>query len=319
MDFASLDLNLLRVFDAIMGTRNLTAGGERVNLSQPAMSNALLRLRAHFDDPLFVRSGHGMTPTDLASAIAGPIHEALETLDRSLRMQAKFDATKSDREFHICTTDVGGLVLLPYLLIRLGRAAPGIRLRVGQYPMREVRDAFLTGDLDLAIGYMPELNSGIYQQRLFEETYVVIARGKHPRVRERPDLAHFIAESHIVVQSPGTGHSHLREVLEASKCRIQLEVRDFACAPLIVSTTDLIASVPSRLAAVSEKPLNLRVYPHPLDLPSFAIRQFWHERNHHDAANIWLRHQLLDLFGPGSSLLGFKSLSPAAPVAEAGS
>src|SRR6266446_3867907 len=161
LDLSSLDLNLLRVFDAIVRHGNLTAAGEAIGLSQPAMSNALTRLRTHFDDTLFVRAGHGMRPTEYALALAGPIREALEMLEHALRIQAKFNPAKAERTFHICTPDIGEMVFLPGLSKQLRDLAPGVSIKCAQYGTRETREMLLSGELDLVLGYVPELNTGV--------------------------------------------------------------------------------------------------------------------------------------------------------------
>ncbi len=298
MNIASIDLNLLRVFDAIVRHGNLTVAGESIGLSQPAMSNALGRLRALFDDVLFVRSGHGMKPTEYAMALAVPIREALDLLDRSLRIQARFDPAKSDRCFHICTTDIGEIVFLPNLLKRLQEIAPSVALKCGQYGTREIREMLASGDLDLALGYMPELSTGIYQRLLFDEHYVCMVRKHHPRIRGALTRAAFFRERHAIVASPGTGHAALREQLSGyeEKCRTILEMHHFASVPLIIANTDLVVTVPSRLGTLYEALLPVRLLAPPIEMPSFKIKQFWHERNHHDPASIWLRGVIAELF-----------------------
>lgn len=292
------DLNLLRVFDAIVTAGSLTQGGERLGLSQPAMSNALLRLRRHFGDPLFVRCGRGLQPTERARAMAPLVRQALELLDRSFEMQPAFVPAQSMRRFHVCTTDVGALVLLPPLLRELAVSAPRVQLKVGQFPAREVRERFAAGELDLAIGHLPELEAGIVQQRLFADRYVAIARAGHPRVGEATGPDALRDEGFVAVESPGTGHGELGVRLEAAGLPVRLELREFGPVLPLVASSDLVALVPSRLAATAA-PGSLRVLEAPIELPSFLVRQFWHQRSHQDPANAWLRGTLRRLFGGG--------------------
>lgn len=292
------DLNLLRVFDAIVTAGSLTRGGERLGLSQPATSNALLRLRRHFGDPLFVRCGRGLQPTERAQAMAPLVRQALELLDRSFEMQPAFEPAQATRSFHLCTTDVGALVLLPTLLRELTAIAPRVQLKVGQYPAREVRERFADGELDLAIGHLPALEAGIVQQRLFEDRYVAIARAQHPRLREAATAHALRGEAFVAVASPGTGHGQLKDRLEAEGLHVRLELREFGPVLPLVAGSDLLALVPGRLAATAA-PGSLRVLEAPIELPPFTVRQFWHQRSHQDPANAWLRGTLRRLFGGG--------------------
>lgn len=314
MDVSSVDLNLLRVFDAIIRHGTLTAAGESVGLTQPGVSNALTRLRTLFDDNLFVRTPSGMQPTDFARAIAVPIRDALELLNGSLRLQRKFDPTQAIRTFHVCTSDIGSLTFLPGLLAHVRALSPGIKLKVGQYTLREAREMLTSGELDLAIGHLPDLTVGIYQRVLFDDHYVCIVSAKHPRVQASLSLTAFIAEYHALASSPGTGHALLVKHLSntISGLHIGLEMRDFAALPAIVAKTDLIATVPSRLAGHFQEIFKLQVFPVPVILPRFSIAQLWHERSHRDPCSIWLRGVFVDLFGSPSGtaytpplLLGF--------------
>jgi DNA-binding transcriptional LysR family regulator len=298
LDLSSLDLNLLRVFDAIVRHGNLTAAGEAIGLSQPAMSNALTRLRAQFDDALFVRAGHGMKPTEYALALAGPIRDALEMLERTLRIQAKFNPAKADRTFHICVPDIGEMVFLPRLSKALRDVAPAVSIRCAQYGTRETREMLLSGELDLVMGYVPELNTGVYQKMLFDEFYLCMVRADHPRIHDRLSREDFFREEHALVVSPGTGHAFMKDLFASMtpKVKVQLEVRNFASMPLIIANSDLIITVPSRLGKLFQELLPLRLLMPPIDLPSFRVKAFWHERNHHDPANIWLRGLIVSLF-----------------------
>jgi len=319
LNIGSVDLNLLRVFDAIVRHGNLTAAGESVGLSQPGMSNALTRLRTLFDDALFVRAPNGMKPTEYALALSVPIHDALEMLNTSLRMQVKFDPATAAKSFHVCTTDIGALTFLPSLLERIRDVAPGLTLKFGQYPIRECREMLSSGELDLAVGYFPDLTTGVYQRMLFDDHYVCIVSKKHPRIRDCLTLEQFLAESHASVLSPGTGHALLLQRLTLAQPRIRftLDVREFASLPPIIAKTDLVATVPSRLAALFRQVVDIQLFTPPIELPSFKIMQFWHERNHHDPTNIWLRELFVELFGYPRGTAYVPSYRPALPSAVA--
>lgn len=302
MEIDSVDLNLLRVFDAIMRYGSLTAAAENVGLTQPGASNALTRLRTVFDDSLFVRTTTGMQPTEYAQTIAVPIRQALELLDISLRTKTKFDPVSANRTFHICTTDIGTLTFVPALLERVRAVAPEIKIKIGQYPSRESQEMLASGELDLAVGHLPDLIKGVYQRLLFDDHYVCIAARSHPRIRGSLSFENFVGELHAVASSPGTGHACLLKHLSSPqhKLRVGVEMRDFAAIPTVVANTDLIATVPSRLAGLYESLLSIQVLALPIKLPRFNIALLWHERSHRDPSNLWLRSLFVDLFNCSS-------------------
>ncbi len=166
---ASLDLNLLVVFDAILKERNITLAGQRIGLSQPAMSSALGRLRKTFNDPLFVRTGNGMQPTPYAQLLAPPIQHACELIAGSLQIGADFEPSASTRTFSFYMTDIGEAVFLPRLLGALAVQAPRVEVRVLRIPERGAQEAMAAGDVDIAIGLFPNLKAGFFQQRLYRD------------------------------------------------------------------------------------------------------------------------------------------------------
>jgi DNA-binding transcriptional LysR family regulator len=178
MDARKTDLNLLRVFDALMEDGNLTRAGYRLSLSQPAMSHALSKLRGLAGDPLFVRVPSGMKPTDHAVRIAPSVREGLRLLRSALEGEAAFDPHVGQRQFQLLLSDIGELVYLPRLMQHLGHAAPGVSLRVLNRPREAYVSAFIAGEADLAIGFLPGLSAGFYQQRLFSDDYVCLVRGR---------------------------------------------------------------------------------------------------------------------------------------------
>src|SRR5882672_592293 len=174
VNVADLDLNLLRAFDAVLRDGSVTAAAERLGLSQPAMSNALARLRRLLGDPLFMRTASGMRPTPFAQQLAAPVQQALDLIRASFSQQAGFDPGTSDRIFRLQLTDVGEIAFLPPLLERLQRDAPRVRIETQHLPQDEVSDALASGDVDVAVGFLPELSSGVVAQRLFRDRYVCL-------------------------------------------------------------------------------------------------------------------------------------------------
>lgn len=320
MDIRKVDLNLLVAFDALMQDGNLTRAGFRLGLSQPSMSHALARLRDIAGDPLFVRVPTGMEPTPFAQQIAGDVRDGLALLRGALDSAGAFNPATYNRTFQILMSDIGELVYLPRLITKLSTVAPNVNLRVLQLPRESYQEAFATGEADLAIGFLPALKTGIYQQRLFDDSYVCIARKGHPRVRDGVTLAQFSEESHILVEPAGSRYSSVAAPSSTTTLierhladhglhrRIALRVPHFMVVPDIIQKTDLLAVFSNYVAHIRPIP-KLKIFPLPIKTPRYEIKQFWHQRNHHDIANRWLRSIVAELFlHDGSPLKPHKHL-----------
>ena len=292
-----LDLKLLKVFDEVYKTRSVSRAAENVGVTQPSVSIALAKLRKHFQDPLFVRTSDGMQPTPYAAELIRPVRDGLGLLDGALRHRATFDPLRSDRTFCLCLTDISQAVLLPTLLNHLKQAAPGIQLEI--VPISSETPRMLeSGDADLAIGFMPQLEAGFYQQKLFEQRFVCVVREDHPRIRNRLTLKQFAEEDHVVVTTSATGHWILDKALEEKRVVRKVSVRlpDFLGLASIIAATDLLVCVPERLGEVIRQSAKVKLLPPPVELPTYLVKQHWHERYHHDAANSWLRGAVAGLF-----------------------
>lgn len=308
IDLKNMDLNLLNAFDALMQERNVTRAGLRMNMSQSSMSHALTRLRKLTGDPLFVRLPGGMEPTAFALQIVGPVREGLALVQAGLNSASSFDPATTERTFQLLLSDIGELVYLPQLIVRFKQIAPHANLRVLQLPRESYREAFISGNADLAMGFLPGLQAGFYQQRLFDDTYVCLASADHPRIRRRLTLKQFADESHVLIEPAGSRYSHASAQLSTTtlierhlatqgmKRRIALRVPHFMVVPNIVQQTDLLATVPSYVMAYIKPLPGLKTLPLPIDVPRFEVKQFWHERSHHDPANQWLRKVVSELF-----------------------
>jgi DNA-binding transcriptional LysR family regulator len=298
MNMMDLDLNLLRVFDAIATEGSVTRAGERIGLSQPAMSNALSRLRQLFDDPLFVRTPRGMRSTPFAQQLAQPVREALRLVQTALQQHAGFDPGSSGNTFRFYMSDIGEMVFLPGLLERIKCDAPGVKIEVVRIPIRDIHAALEAGELDLAIGFLPGLTTGMRQQALFREHYVCMLRGDHPGIGAKISAKQFRAASHVLVSYAGTGHQVIEEtfVAQGLSARIAARVPHFLVVPMILARTDLIVTVPSRVAAVFAQLGNFKVLRLPLYMPNFDVRLHWHQRFHQDPANRWLRQLMTELY-----------------------
>ncbi|HJQ26934.1 MAG TPA: LysR family transcriptional regulator [Blastocatellia bacterium] len=301
MNLQSLDLNLLLAFEALMIERNVTRAARRLNLSQPAMSNALARLRRTFDDPLLLRTREGLKPTPLAQSLLAPVAAALSQLRAALEKKPAFDPTVSQRTFRLLANDYVEILLLPALLHKLHAAAPTVTIRVDRSSnlFQPPPPAALASLHDLALGFFPDalsLESSTHSEFLWQEKNVCIARRAHASIRGRLTLKQYAAASHVAVFYKSDGPGVIDTILaqHGYARRVAAFVPHFAGVPFIVASSDLIATVPERLAALLAPMLMLQVLPAPVAIPPFRLAMLWHERNDRDAAHSWLRHLLVE-------------------------
>ncbi len=238
-----------------------------------------------------------MEPTPRAQNAIDDVRLSTAALQHALADQPVFDPARSRREFKVCMTDISEVVLLPSLLNHLQRVGPEIRLDVSKISPNspgELED----GALDLAVGFMPHLEAGFYQQKLFEQNFVWLTSDAHPRIGESMSREDLEREGHLVVRSSGTGHFIVDKVLEQQQLRrnVVLQLPSFLGVASIIAQTDFIAIVPRRYGAAMAGRERIKVLASPIALPSFAVKQHWHERYHQDASNRWLRQTMAQLF-----------------------
>ncbi len=291
------DAKLLQVFDLLYDTRSVTRTAEQLGQSQPTVSIALGKLREQLADALFIRTPGGMSPTPRADALIGPCREILESLRRFATSEPGFDPETARRRFRVCMTDASHVTLLPRLLAHMRAQAPGVRLEAARIDGNTER-ALESGEADLAIGYVPWLGGGIYQQQLYEQDWVCLANGRHPRLGARLRLRQYREEGHVLVAA-GTGAQLLDHALarEGIERRVVLELPGFLGLGPIIQTTDLIATLPRHIGDTLAQANQLAVHPCPFEVGRFAVRQHWHGRYHQDAGNRWLRDVVAQLFG----------------------
>jgi DNA-binding transcriptional LysR family regulator len=292
-----MDMRLLAVFDEVYKTRSVTRAAENLDIPQTSVSLALARMRRQFNDPLFVRTAEGMVPTPHAADLLGPLRQALELLRVATRQQVVFEAGSSRRHFRICMTDVSHLEFLPRLIHRVAQDAPSVHvevLRIGP----DTRRLLENGEADLAVGYMPELEAGFYQQQLFEQGFSCVVRKDHPRVGKRMTETLFKREKHVAITAPGTGHDLLQQQLKrlGVERRLALSLPTLPGLGNLLAQSDLVATVPERVAQMLVSIAAVRLLAPPFELPAFAIKQHWHERFHLDPANRWLRSMIAEMF-----------------------
>jgi len=291
------DLELLLIFDEIYKTKNVTRAADNLGLPQSTVSLGLGKLREHFNDRLFSRTAKGMEPTPRAENAIEDVRRALQALQHALADQPVFDPAGSTREFRICMTDISEIVLVPRLLNYLREQGPGLRVDISKISPDSPRE-LADGTVDLAVGFMPHLEAGFYQQVLFDQHFVCLASKRHPRVRDSLGLEAMAAEGHVLVRSSGTGHAIVDKTLAGAgiQRRVVLQLPSFLGVARIVAETELLAIVPYRYGASMMASEDIRMLPVPLELPSFQVKQHWHERYHADASNRWLRQAIAELF-----------------------
>jgi len=283
------DVRMLVLFDEIYRTQSMTRAAERLDLSQPTASIWLAKLRREWRDPLFVRTSSGMRPTPRADALIGPAREALASLRRLAGEEHAFDPSTAQRSFRICMTDASHITLLPPVLAHVREVGPGVRLDVA--PISAASSRMLeTGEADLAVGYIPGLEAGFHEQRLYKQDFVCLVNARHPRIGAEFSARDYSAEAHIGILS-STSYPMLQASLKSQgiERRVQLELPGFLGLAAIVSSTDLVATVPRLIGETLAQMGPIRVLACPVKVPTFMVKQYWHARYHHDPGVRWLR------------------------------
>jgi DNA-binding transcriptional LysR family regulator len=293
MDFNGADLNLLAAFDALMQERNVTRAAARMNVSQPAMSAALGRLRALFDDRLFQRSAAGLLPTPRANELAGPVSVALQQIGALFVSPGSFDPGKAALKCALGLSDYPAFVLLPALLKALTQEAPSIEIEVHAFSGRDEAVALLdAGKIDLAIGVAPTLQeSRILSRQILCDDFVTLVRHDGTRSRRALDLDAYLALSHILVSPEGSRHGLVDQALADQGLRrsVQVTLPQMFAVPALLRETGLAATLPRRVALQSAQAGELVIFPTPISLPQISFHMIWHRRNDERASQRWLR------------------------------
>ena len=289
-----LDLNLLVTLDVLLSEHNVTRAAQRLNFSQHSVSVHLAKLRDIFGDPLLMPGPRGMRPTARADALREPLRQALEALGRAVSPASAFDPAQARHTWRVAASDYAESTILLPALAGLRSAAPGTRLAVVELaPSRIARQAE-QGEIDLAFHTSEGAPPGLHRQALFTERYVLAGRAGHPRLKRRPTLAQFCKLDHVIVSPDGGGfHGVTDDALSqlGMARRVVLSVPHFLFIRSVLTNTDLVAMLPSRL--VRDTP-GLRSVESPIDVRGYEMAMFWHERCHRDPAHQWLRKHIAD-------------------------
>ncbi len=291
-----LDCKLLSVFFYVYKFKSVSLAAEQLAMSQPTVSNILNKIRQHYNDPLFLRIGNVMVPTELSKQLFPLVSEALNKVEVINNFTIDFDQAVSHQQFTLAMTDVSHLVLLPKISQYLKKHASHIRLNVRPITS-ETGYQMANGEIDLALGFLPHLENGFYQQKLFEQYYVVIAAKDHPRLTgDSISTEQYLSESHIDIDA-GMGHYHIENELQKLELErdILMRLPSYLGVGLVVQDTDAIATVPYYLSEVLLSRGKLKIFDAPIAFPSYAVKQYWHMSCHHKASHQWLRHMFHEI------------------------
>ena len=291
-----LDPKWLQLFLLLHEGGSVTRAAEQLGQSQPTVSIWLRQLREALGDPLFIRTAQGMRPTPRAEALLAPIRQVLDGLREIASPPQAFDPLATTRCFRICMTDASHITLLPAILARLRASAPQARLAVARIGP-ETGERLLSGEADIALGLVPELEAGFFQQALYDQDWVCLVNAQHPRIADTLSLEDYAREGHVGVIS-GTGHRLQQDALQRHRIarRMVLEIPGFLGLGAIIATTDLIVTLPRHIGTTLAGLNGLRLLPCPLSVEGFSVKLHWHARFHHEPANQWLRGQCAALF-----------------------
>jgi DNA-binding transcriptional LysR family regulator len=296
------DLNLLRVFLTIWDVRNLTVAGQRLSLTQPAVSHALRRLREAFDDPLFVRVTSGMVPTEAATRLHPPLSEAFQIIQRAVQDIERFNPATAQRVFRVAMSDVSELYFLPSLMTRLARDAPLVHLRIVPLDPTTVAQAMRAGEVDITIGFVPGLERDIISHSLFTDSFVCLVRAGHPITRIPMTGEHLGQEltalGYVYASTSATGHQLTEQWLTdiGVKRQIVLRLGHFTIAPSVVLGSDLATIFPESVARLINARNEFAILPLPPGRPLIDIMVHTHMHFRGDLGIQWLRDSIVAQF-----------------------
>lgn len=293
MNLNKVDLNLFIVFDAIYTEANLTRAGQIVGITQPAVSNALARLRETFNDPLFVRTAQGMVPTPMAQNIIGPVRNALQLLRVSVQESRTFNPVQANKTFRISMTDLTEAVVLPPLFQRLRRLAPNVKIESMLAKRRETTKELAAGRLDFAMDAPLNTDPQVRHVKLLEDRYVCAMRRGHPLAKDKLSVEEYLSLSHIHISSrrSGLGMVDLALGKMGQQRKIALRSQHYMMATQVIQQTDMALTVPERFARRHD----LHQIPLPVDIPPLETHIYWHESTDQDPANRWMREQMIEI------------------------
>jgi DNA-binding transcriptional LysR family regulator len=293
----TFDLNLLVAFDVLMRELNVTRAAEHMFITQSAMSHILHRLRQQLDDPLLVKTPTGMKPTERALAMIGPVRALLSEMEQLIQPPLEFEAYTSQRRFVLAATDYMEFLLIPKLSGLVDQMAPGIDIHVkrteSSFPVAQLE----SGSLDVVLGFESVLNPPAHLNchLLFSDRMACMVRQNHPLIRKAPSLEEYVSVPHMLISRTGSNMGVIDQKLTELGLdrRIKLIVPHFLSAPLIVAETDMVLSLPYRIAEQFKRFAPLEIFPVPIELPAYDLCMIWHPLYDKDPAHLWLRDKII--------------------------
>lgn len=297
MHIKDIDLNLLRLFDAVYRTRNVSRAAELMDLTQPAASQGLTRLRLLIKDPLFVRAGGGVQPTPKADRLADAVRSALATLEQALNESALFEPLQSRKVFRIHMSDIGEARFLPELMVALRKLAPGVRIETSPVPSGDMAQALDSGRIDFSFGFLPAVKD-TQRVQLLKDRYIVLLREGHPFTRRRRSGQALLDALRQLEFVAVRTHSDTLRILELMQLedRLRLTTEHFMVLPSIVKATDLAVVMPRNIARIFTADSGYAIIEPPFPLRDFTVLLHWSKRFEADPGNRWLRGVIEDLF-----------------------
>jgi DNA-binding transcriptional LysR family regulator len=285
------DLNLLPVFITLMEERSVTRAAERLGITQPALSNALARLRTMMRDPLFIRERYGIQPTQMAEALAPVIAAALAQIDEAILGQQDFDPAKAERLMTIAPNSYVEFVLMPAIVTRLRQLAPGLRLRLTPFGNDLAETGIMSGTTAMALGRIVDPPDNLIVQHLMDDRLACVVRADHPEIGARLSRAQYERLKHVNVLPPGRMRAGLFQALERQGVRreVAVSVTHFLAVPEMIAVTDYCATLPALICRRLAHDKRLKILAPPVDLGTFPVEMAWHVRYRHDPAHRWLR------------------------------
>jgi LysR family transcriptional activator of mexEF-oprN operon len=297
MDLNRLDLNLLKVFDAVMAARHVGRAASSLGLTQPAVSNALARLRQALGDDLFLRTPRGMEPTALARDLAQAVRGALGQVEEALGMARPFDPARASDAFVVGASDHAETALVPLLAGHLSREAPGVSLATRHADKHDAVALIEAGTVDLALGVLPEPPAHMVRVVVARDRLVTVLRKGHPAARGRLGLEAFLGLGHVLVSPTGerTGAIDAALAKRGLSRRVAVVLSHYGALAALVRDSDLAATLPERVARTFVAAQGLVLVPPPIDPGPVRMHAVWHRRDERRPAHVWLRRTLLDL------------------------
>lgn len=298
------DLNLLPIFVALMEERSVTRAAERVGMTQPALSNALSRLRLMLQDQLFIRERYGIQPTPVALELQPIVADALARLDDAVLGQQRFVPAEAERLFTIAPNGYAEFVLVPAIVSRLQKLAPGIKIRLTPYNNDLVETGVVSGTTAMVLGRIVEPPDNLVVQNLMEEGLACAVRADHPEIGDTMTREQFEALKHVNIVPPGRLRAGLFQALAGAglKRDVVISVTNFFAVAEMVAVTDYCATLPTLICRKLEHDARLKILPPPVDLGKFPVQMGWHVRYRHDPAHRWLRSLVSEVASQMSAL-----------------